>query len=138
MPRVIRAEADVFKQQPDGWLIKAEPDDNTLYPVLEAKKNVRIIGAVVKCIWSVEPIAVELVMIVDGKTYVFIKNSPATDTWYGAIEIDVSDALDTQMDITVMTKQAFLVEGRLVMVDMRVLGGTVSNLSGRVKWGQIA
>ena len=132
---VRRAEADVFKQQADATLSQA-PVSGTKYEVLATTKNVRIIGISVQCTWTVQPTPLEIHITIDGQTVTFTVTDPVTATDYFC-QNSFAAAETAQELTTTQPDQAFLREGRSVKVEAEITGGTVSNLSARVKYAKI-
>ena len=127
----------VFKHQPDTVLDQANPDNGKKYTVLETK-NVRIISIMVQCTWSVQPSPLELYLTIDGVPWKWSFTDPQSvrayvcqNTRYLAEDAQVLEY------ITGGTECPFLLEGRSVKIEAEITGGTVSNLSARVKWAKM-
>ena len=138
MPRVIRAEADIFKQQPDATLNQANPASGIKYTVLDTTKNARIIGISVQCTWTVQPTPLEIHLTIDGEAYIFTITDPVSVTDYYCMF--QANRLPTQQILAVtspLTYGTFLIEGRSVKVEAEITGGTVSNLTARVIYAKI-
>ena len=138
MPRVLRAEADVFKQQADATLSQANPVSGTKYTVLDTTKNVRIKSITARCTWTVQPTPLEIHLTIDGILYTAEYIDPISLTDYitqfrsysGLLLLTIIDAMYTY-------GAPFLVEGRTVKIEAEITGGTVSNLFSRVKYAKI-
>ena len=108
----------------------------TKYEVLAETKNVRIIAIFVKCTWTVQPTPLEIHVTVDGQALIGAKTDPVSNDWYSP---DRPTELGTGFAVGVSSiiPQPFLLEGRNVKVEVEITGGTVSNLSARVKYAKI-
>ena len=125
---------NVFKQKADATLSQA-PVSGTKYTVLDTKRNVRIIGISVQCTWTVQPTPLEIHITIDGQTVTFTFTDPVSATDYFA-KNSLATA-ETAQELTVTQPDVpFLREGQSVKVEAEITGGTVSNLSARVKWSQ--
>lgn len=129
-------KARVPEQQPDATLNESNPISGTKYEVLATTKNVRIIGISVQCTWTVQPTPLEVHLTIDGQTVTFTFTDPATATDYFAKNASGKPETSQELNVT-EPEQAFLREGRNVKVEAEITGGTVSNLSCRVKWAKI-
>lgn len=130
-------DAEVFQQQPDATLNQANPDSGTKYEVLATTKRVRLIGISVQCTWTVQPTPLEIHLTINGQTVTYTFTDPVTATDYFA-KNSLGNA-ETAQELTVTQPDVpFLREGRSVKVEAEITGGTVSNLSARVKYGKIA
>jgi len=136
MPEVVRAEPTIFKHQADATLDQASPVSGTKYEVLATTKNVRIIGISAVCTWTVQPDPLEVHVTIDGQLLSFHFTDPVSTTPYFAYLDANRTAINQAMDSSV-GKEAFLLEGRSVKVEAEITGGTVSNLSARVKYAKI-
>ena len=131
----------VFEQQADATLNQANPVSGTKYEVLATSKRVRLIGISVQCTWTVQPTPLEIHITIDGQTVTFTFTDPVTATDYIAFNIpnaaETAQGLKARAEANDLTAPPFLREGRTVKVEAEITGGTVSNLSARVKWGKI-
>lgn len=123
------------KQQPDATLSQANPVSGTKYTVLDTQQaqKIRIIGISVQCTWTVQPTPLEIHITIDGQTVTFTFTDPVTATDYFAKNASANAETDQELNVTEPTV-AFLREGRSAKVEAETTGGTVSNLSARVKW----
>ena len=138
MPRILRAEADVFKHQANATLSQANPMSGTKYEVLATSKRVRIIGLTAKCVWTVQPTPLEIHVTVDGVAFKWSQTDPVSNDYYDAKTIRTSWAPTAQIcAVAGNIAPAFLLEGRNVKVEVEITGGTVSNLSATLVWAQI-
>ena len=129
----------VFEHQPDAVLDQTDPDSGTKYVVLDTTKNVRIISIMIQCTWTVQPNPLEIWLTIDGQVLRFYFSDPESATPYFAFLNPggpvTNEGLTVNMAYAVY--KAFLIEGRNIKVEAEITGGTVSNLSARVKWAKI-
>ena len=138
MPSLRRAEADVFKQQADATVTEASPVSGTKYTVLDTTKNVRIISMAVKCTFATcDPL--EIHVTIDGQTITFTTSAATTNTWnYPSNSSENAETAQTLQEATDYAAQIpFLREGRSVKVEVEATGGTLSDLTARVKYAVI-
>lgn len=126
----------LYEQQADAALNQASPVSGTKYEVLATAKNVRLIGISVQCTWTVQPTPLEIHVTIDGQTVTFTFTDPVTATNYFAKNASGSAETAQELSTTEPTV-AFLREGKSVKVEAEITGGTVSNLSARVKHAKI-
>lgn len=134
-----RTEPQIPKCQADATLDQDNPVSGTKYTILDTTKNVRIVGIAVKCTWTVQPTPLEIHVTIDGQTWKWSQADPVSNTWYNPyISASVAE-LSQIFDVGDVRQpyRAFLLEGRNVKVEAEITGGTVSNLSGRIKWAKI-
>lgn len=112
-----------FQQQADAAISQANPVSTTLYTVLAATANVRIISISATVTWAVtQPNPLEVLVTIDGNTLVFIAANPVSATPYFAV-IEPYAPETTQIlsnDVNSTRYRAFLLEGRSVQVQVRV------------------
>ena len=122
------------EHQADAVLNQDNPDSGTKYTVLDTTKNVRIVAVMVACTWTVQPTPLEIHITIDGQPYTLTMDDPASGTchffnyWALTTSIGVLGTSDPKMP--------FLLEGRSVKIEAEITGGTVSNLSARVKYAK--
>jgi len=129
----------VPQHQVDATLNQANPGDGTQYEVLATTRNVRIYAIEIRCTWTVQPTPLELHVIIDGVTMTFAFTDPVSNTAYAPRFFDYRAAPADQALVGAAAEtwsKAFLVEGRSVRITAEITGGTVSNLSARVKYGR--
>ena len=131
------ARPQVPALQADAVLAQANPVSGTKYTVLATTANVRIIGAMAKVTWTVQPNPLELHFTIDGLTVKHAQGNPVTATNY-FIEEWTDAAQNTQgMNTTNYAHyRAFSYECRSIKVEAETTGGTVSALDSRVKWSK--
>lgn len=122
----------MFEQQADATLVQANPVSGTEYPVLAATENVRLIHVAIKCTWTVQPTPLQLHITIDGQTLIAYFDNPVSNQWY-TIEYRRADDPGFHLNTTTIPR-AFLLEGRSIAVTAEITGGTVSQLSARVKY----
>lgn len=137
MPKVERAEPDVFKHQADATLTQASAVSGTKYTVLDTTKNVRIISIAALDDWSVDTTLLEVHVTIDGESFVW-QVDPTDNTWYSVRDIDAgaTNLLQT-LNAASSTNQAFILEGKSVKVEVETTGGTSVSLQCRVKYAKI-
>jgi len=138
MPSVVHPAYQPPVDQDDATLTQA-PVSGTKYTVLDTTPNVRIISISVQCTWTVQPTPLEIHITIDGKTITHTFTNPVTATDYIAF-IDPTKAATAQgLSATAaldLGLPPFLREGRSIKVEAEITGGTVSNLSARVKYAK--
>ena len=128
----------VFQHQPDAVLNQANPVSGTKYEVLAETKNVRIIGIVVVCTWTVQPTPLEIHVTIDGQAIKHSQTDPESAKFYYPTINRQSFEQGQVMDVGAQQSNIpFLYEGRSIKVEAEITGGTVSNLSARVKYAKI-
>lgn len=128
----------VFQHQADATLSQANPVSGTKYTVLDTTKNVRIIGMMVRCTWTVQPTPLEIHVTVDSQSITFQKIDPVSTISYFPAFNAFADSLNQILtDAAVGDTRSFLLEGRNVKVEVEISGGTVSNLTARVQHAKI-
>jgi len=128
----------VIQHQADATLNQANPVSGTQYTVLAVSGNVRVYQGQTNVTWTVQPTPLELHHTIDGNIVTFTVANPVSTTIYGAFEFNAGLASNAQALLAhgVDRMQAFLVEGRTVLIRAETTGGTTSNLSARVIWGR--
>jgi len=131
------------EHQPDAYL-NLVPVSGTRYGwstdglvsgALGALNYVRLYSIACWCVWTVQPSPLETHVTIDGQAVRFFFNNPASTTVYKVRPWENPDSADNWMSVTTYDK-AFILEGRSVNVEFEITGGTVSNLSARVKWAR--
>lgn len=126
----------VPEQQTDASLSQA-PTSGTQYTVLDTAEHVRIISIAAVCTWTVQPTPLQIHITIDGQTMTFSKTDPVSATWYFATKIPSTAAADQELAAADLQRyMSYLLEGRSVKVTAEITGGTVSNLSARVKYAK--
>jgi len=132
-----RYEYPVPEHQADATVNQANPVSGTEYEILPTTRNVRIIGIAAWVTWTVQPTPLEVHITIDGQTLTFAKSDPVNGTRYN-LELDPGLAENAGL-LTIWsteTTRAFDFEGRSVRITVETTGGTVSNLSARVKYAK--
>lgn len=128
----------VPEQQADATLNQANPVSGTQYTVLDTMRNVRIKSISIQCTWTVQPTPLEVHVTIDGQSIIYTVANPVTATDYfashGSAYTPAWQILETTDRFH--TGRPFLYEGRSVMIEAEITGGTVQNLSARVKYAQ--
>jgi len=125
----------VPERQADATLNQANPGDGTQYEVLPTTRNARIIGITVICTWTVQPTPLEIHVTIDGQTLTFAKTDPVSGTYY-TIELNPERAENAGYLTGWAAGYYILMEGRSIRITAEITGGTVSNLSARVKYAR--
>lgn len=121
------------EHQADATLSQANPVSGTKYTVLDTTENVRIIWIRAKCTWTVQPTPLEVHITIDGESYSFYVSNPASAIWHNAL-FDIGEEI---LSATIIPGyRAFFLEGRSIKVEVEITGGTVSNLSGQVRYAK--
>lgn len=129
-------EKRVMTHQPDAAISQANPVSGTKYTVLDTVKNARIISIAVWVTWTVQPAPLEIHITIDGIALTCNFTSPVSTTPYSVqnVATDAGFILATPL---LDAYRAFLLEGRSIKVEAEITGGTVSNLSARVKYARL-
>lgn len=136
----------VFKHQPDATINVTDPVSGQKYEwkdpdenPLGTQKNVRILSIAVSCTWTVQPTPLEVWVTIDGETKRHYFGDPVSATNYYAFLTPGSPATNEGLTETIgyAVYKAFLIEGRSIKVEAEITGGTVSNLTARVKWAKM-
>ena len=133
------SDPEVWQLQEDAVLDQANPVSGQKYGVGAlgtAKKNVRLIYIAVKCVWTVQPSLLEIHLTINGRSIAIPRNDPETDIfYYPTCNANLEFTLNA---VDPIQRAFFLDKSRSVKVEAEVTGGTVSNLSARVKWAKTA
>ena len=131
-----------LEHQADAVLNQSNPVSGTKYIVLDTTKNVKILSVFVSVAWTGQPTPLELHVTVDGITKRFVRNNPASATAYipqsNPDTAPASQYLVTTADAALpyLLKTMDIINGRSVKIEAEIIGGTVSNLSARVKYAK--
>lgn len=125
--------------QADATLAQVNPVSAQLYTILATTANVRIYSVSVNCVWTVQPNPIEVVITIDGQTIVYAQANPATGTNYALSRGVTAESAAAANQLLINAYSApqptgFQLEGRSVLIQARVTGGTVSQLNGRAKY----
>jgi len=126
----------LLQHQADATLNQASPVSGTKYTVLDTTKNVRIISATAKVTWTVQPTPLEFHITIDGQTLIAQKVNPVSAA-VNSLQNNTPDTANLGFGNSVAGYRAFVLEGRSVKIEAETTGGTVSNLSARVKYAKI-
>jgi len=125
----------VPEYQADAVLSQANPVSGTKYVVLATTKNARIMSIHIVCTWTVQPTPLEVHLTIDGLTITGGFVNPVSTTSYYARHSALAQSLYIST-ADPSAYMAFLMEGRSIKVEVEITGGTVSNLSARVKYAK--
>ena len=137
---LIRTEL-TFQQQADATISQTNPVSTTLYPVLAATANVRLISIETDITWATtQPTPLEIVVTIDGVSTIFLVANPVSATPYFA-SLDANATAATQdLETTdrTATGRSFLLEGRSIQVQARITWATTqpTPLNVRVKYAK--
>ena len=126
----------IWQLQDDKTLSQDNPDSGVPYLVMDTTPNVRVIGVAAICTWTAQPSPLELHLTIDGQPITHKVTDPADGMFYRGV-IDEGRSPTTQLLVNTVPEQAFLYECRSVKVEAEITGGTVSNLTARVKWATL-
>jgi hypothetical protein len=123
-------------------LNQANPVSGTPYPVLAATEDVMIISIVASVTWTVQPSPIETHVLLDGETITHTQPNPVSGIRYYAVIAPESDETTQGLDLfDDMNFNAYHREyvhlGQSAAITAETTGGTVSNLSCRVKWARL-
>lgn len=121
--------------QADATLTQV-PVSGTEYPVLTTKRYVRIIDAECKVTWTVQPTPLELHFTIDGRVVTFTVANPISATPYAARYRHADGGNGVLIILNTNALSGFIIEGRSIAITAEITGGTVQNLSSRVKYAQ--
>jgi len=120
----------------DAVLNQANPTSGLEYEVLPTTEKVRIKSISISVAWTVQPSPLEVHFTVDGLTRRHYFNNPVTATQYyverGQTHLDSSSQV--MAVTTVQSSRAFLIEAKSLRITAETTGGTVSNITVRIKY----
>jgi len=123
--------------QADAFLSQNDPVSGTKYIVLDTTKNVRIISIHAVCTWTVQPTSLQIDITIDGILHTFKIAEPVSTTYYYGKLNPANEAIFQGLSPTVLAiNRPFLLEARSVKVEASITGGTVQNLSARIKYAK--
>jgi len=122
--------------QQDATLSQANPVSGTQYEVLATTANVRIIDILVSVTWTVQPTPLEVHITIDGRTLTLLVANPTTGTPYSPSFLNIANEQGGLSATLGLTTRPFFLEGRSVRITAETTGGTVSNLTCRVKYAR--
>ena len=133
---------EVPKRQADAVLDQAAPVSGVKYVVLDTTKNVKVISVMIQVTWTVQPTPLELHVTVDGIPMIFKKTDPVSTSVYFP-QANPDPAPTAQFLVTTADAEPHytrytteLLSGRSVKIEAETTGGTVSNLSAKVKYAK--
>lgn len=130
-----------WQQQPDAVLSEVNPVSGTPYGVgalAAAVEDVRIISAVATVTWTVQPTPLEIHIAIDGVNITHFVDNPISTQYYDAkLSGGTSEATQPLDAASLGQYRAFLYGGQSIAVTAETTGGTVSNLSCRIKWARL-
>ena len=132
-----RSMQGIWVTKPDAAISQANPVSGTIYPVLAATTSpTRILGVVCSVTWTVQPTPLELYIIIDGITFTYAVVNPISTQGYeprkqGQYAPDGNELVVSPNQISYYP---YLMEGKTVSISAETTGGTVSNISCRVRY----
>jgi len=127
---------EVPEHQANATLNQAAPVSGTRYTILDTTKNARILKVSIHCTWTVQPTPLELHITIDGQALTFAQTNPVSTQRYRPIFSPNNVMVNCDDGGTDATIPAFFIEGRSVKIEAEITGGTVSNLSGTVRYAK--
>ena len=131
------------KHMADATLNQANPVSTTLYTVLGTTKNVRIINISAAVIWTTtQPTPLEVVITIDGITYIHIQTNPCDGVWYISRMVpftsETEQAMHPRANNYTDSLQLLRLEGRSVKIQVRITWATTQPtlLICRVKYAK--
>lgn len=131
------APAQVFQLQADATLSQNTPASGTKYEVLATTPNVRVASITVTTTSTTTATNLEAHVTIDGNSLVYATTNPTTTTVYHARHAAANPEATQQLNATQLRDRPYILEGRSVKVEAEATGGTVSNLTCRVKYYKI-
>lgn len=123
-----------YEHQADVTLSQASPGPGVEYAVLSST-FVRIISASAVTTWTVQNNPLELHVTLDGNVLECSHANPVSTTVYSMSNINPG-AASWSLETPTTTYRAFVVEGKVCVITAETTGGTVSNLSSRIKYAR--
>ena len=125
----------MFEHQEYALLNQDTPGSGVQYSVLAATPRVRIISAIVVCTWTVQPTPLELHITIDGQVITHPFTNPVSlSNYYAYPRPTLAPGAQTLFGAVTESRRAFLMEGHNIAIAAEITGGTVQNLSARIKW----
>lgn len=103
---------------------------------LGTQKNVRIISIAVKVTWTVQPTPLQCHITIDGNDVESHKDNPVSATFY-SLSNTWPDLSSLGLDAVVSQYNGIILEGRSIKIEFETTGGTVSEITARVKWAKV-
>jgi len=129
-----RYEYPVPEYQADATLNQVNPTSGLKYTVLDATPLCRLITVQASITWTVQG-NLEFHVTVDGVPVTTLVATPAsTEKQYLQLAGSGADWMIENSDKN--QYRPYLIEGRTIKVEVETTGGTVSNLSARVKYAR--
>lgn len=133
----VKQEHREYQHQPDATLDEDDPVSGQKYTILETTKDVKIYSLVAKSIWSEQPSPLEIHVTIDGNTITFTKANPASNEFYEADrQANLAESAQSLNAMGISRYVAQYYQGKSIKIEAEVTGGTVSNLSTRIKWAK--
>lgn len=139
----LATKKQTFEHQPDATIDQDNPVSGQKYEWEDAEgkplgtqKNVRTIQILVNVTWTAQPSPLEIHITEDGQTRKAVIPDPVSEEVY---EVCMGHSLtgDHYRFISPASVQRpVLTEARTIKIEAEITGGTVSNLSARVKYAK--
>lgn len=122
-------------QYTDIEVSTANPISGTPYGLIGTTLDMRIIGISVRVTWTVQPTPLEVHVLIDGVTFIFARANPVSNTWYVVRHHDMRyNEANQTLSGTAETQMPFVLEGRSIIISTETTGGTVSNMTARLRY----
>ena len=131
---------ELYQHQPDATLDQANPVSGTKYTILDTTKKVRVFSIVVQCTWTVQPTPLEAYLTIDGTEYPASQTDPVSTQSYYPVYTCLAPNVSSIMIAIGTEAQRYgnlMLDARSIKIEAEITGGTVSNLSGRVKYAKL-
>lgn len=139
MPRLRRAQTDIFEHQADASIAQAAPVQNTWYTVLDTIKNGIIYQALVVVADTNETL--EMRITVDGNVLDGSVSATAGSSYFAVLQASADDELNLVLSTDTSNRpkiKDFVVQGRSIKIEVRktTAAGT-GTITARVKHAKI-
>lgn len=136
MPVAHEKDMRYLEHQDDVALNQANPISGTQYAVLPLSTYVRLITGYIAVTWTVQPSPLEMHVTMNVvHTFAFIDPVSATP-YFPAWAPAGAEPAQALVVGTAWDYRAFFAEHKTMSITAETTGGTVSNLTARIKWGR--
>ena len=123
-------------RQPDAVLNQNAPVSGQKYTVLDTTVNAVIHGIIVKVTWTVQPTPLEVFVTIDGQNIRHFEVNPISAQNYFAVPSPTQDETHQGLNTSFGATEMDIYKGRSIKIEVAITGGTVSNISSRVKYSK--